>query len=181
MTPEACCAIVSHIGMITNLGRLQQTGGRAVWERNQSEPHYFFFRPPSVCLYYFSGPTVLIRSARLPAEIRLMGFLCLGDGGRQAGRRRPQISPCGTACLFSVKAGYKNGLYIKEEEPDLDSLQPPEGGDCPVFFTIPFSDSFAGLKGSFCLHLCTALLQMGSALYLVCILHKRDGKKRVTA
>lgn len=63
----------------------------------------------------------------------------------------------------------------------MDSLQPPEGGDCPVFFTIPFSDSFAGLKGSFCLHLCTALLQMGSALYLVCILHKRDGKKRVTA
>ena len=63
LTPEACCAIVSHIGMITNLGRLRQTGGRAVWERNQSEPHYFFFRPPSVCLYYFWGPTVLIRSA----------------------------------------------------------------------------------------------------------------------
>ena len=173
MTPEACCAIVSHIGMITNLGRLRQTGGRAVWERNQSEPHYFFFRPPSVCLYYFSGPTVLIRSARLPAEIRLMGFF-VPWRRRPASRKAQPVS-------FSVKAGYKNGLYIKEEEPDLDSLQPPEGGDCPVFFTIPFSDSFAGLKGSFCLHLCTALLQMGSALYLVCILHKRDGKKRVTA
>ena len=136
MTPEACCAIVSHIGMVTNLGRLQQTGGRAVWERNQSEPHYFFFRPPSVCLYYFSGPTVLIRSARLPAEIRLMGFFV--PWRRRTASRKEKTADFylrHSLSLFSVKAGYKNGLYIKEEEPDLDSLQPPEGGDCPVFFT----------------------------------------------
>ncbi len=95
-----------------------------------------------------------------------MGFCALEtEDGKQEGEDR-RFLPAAQPVSFSVKAGYKNGLYIKEEEPDLDSLQPPEGGDCPVFFTIPFSDSFAGLKGSFCLHLCTALLQMGSACIL---------------
>ncbi|MFQ7585157.1 MAG: hypothetical protein ACLRMW_13545 [[Clostridium] symbiosum] len=142
-----------------------------------------FLLPAAFCLLIlFFRPHSLNQVRPVTGGDKADGVFCAleTEAGKQEGDDR-RFLPAAQPVSFSVKAGYKNGLYIKEEEPDLDSLQPPEGGDCPVFFTIPFSDSFAGLKGSFCLHLCTALLQMGSALYLVCILHKRDGKKRVTA
>ena len=95
------------------------------------------------------------------------------DGGDYRGFR-----PAPQAAAFSWKPGHKNGLYIKEEEVAEDSLTPLEGGDGPLFCSALLSTGFAGKEGCFCVLLCTALLQMGSALYLICILHKSDGKQR---
>ena len=95
------------------------------------------------------------------------------DGGDDGSFR-----PAPQAAVFSWKSGHKNGLYIKEEEAAEDSLTPLEGGDGPLFCAALLPTGFVGKERSFCVLLCTALLQMGSALYLIFILHKADGKKR---
>lgn len=87
--------------------------------------------------------------------------------------------PAAGSVSWNRKNGQKTGLYLyDEEESDEDGRQPSGGSDGASFFTAPFSPSVTRFEGNFYFYLFTALLHMGSALCIVCILHKMDGKKR---
>lgn len=88
--------------------------------------------------------------------------------------------PAAGPVSWNQKNGQKTGLYLNdEEELEEDGRWPFGGGDGAPLFPVPFSHTFTGLGGNLCYYLYTALLHMGSALCIVCILHKMDGKKRI--
>ncbi|MCB6609508.1 hypothetical protein V3C10_06035 [[Clostridium] symbiosum] len=105
---------------------------------------------------------------------------CISGTGWRSSDDGYAFIPAAGPVSWNQKNGQKTGLYsYDEEELEEDSRWPFGGGDGAPLFPAPFSHPFTGLGGNSYYYLCAALLQMGSALCIVCILHKTDGKKRI--
>lgn len=144
--------------------------------------------PFLLCLLFLSfGPGV---THSLPA-FSFTRYFCGAAGGSGAGPECISgtgwrssddgyaFIPAAGPVSLNQKNGQKTSLYINdEEESEEDGRRPFWGGDGAPLFTVPFSLAFTGIGGILYIYLCTVLLHMGSALCIVCILHKMDGKKR---
>ena len=146
--------------------------------------------PFILCLLFLSlGPGV----SRFFSVLSFPQFSSGAAGGDAAGPEgitgagwRPDgdgyaFIPVAGPVSWNQKNGQKTGLYLYEEEEfEEDGRRPFGGGGGAPLFLVSFSPAVTRLEGNFYFYLCTALLHMGSALCIVCILHKMDGKKRFT-
>lgn len=138
---------------------------------------FLFFGPgvsdsvPVLSFTYFARGAVVGNGA---------GPECISGTGWRSADGGYAFIPAAGSVSWNQKNSQKTGLYLyDEEELEEDGRWPFGGGDGAPLFLVPFSHTFTGIVGNFCFYLCTALLHMGRALCIVCILHKTDGKKRI--